>query len=175
MAKKKQIETEIVETVEVVETLPTTQEALSPMVVALQNEINALQEEKRVSRAEFVKQTDKQIAKIKELDETIASKQSKLDEYNALIDSIPEAQRKLSDARNQATNLIAQAETSLKELEKREKTLATATAELSRQKAELDSYNSAQEARAIALDVREKEIKEREKAADGLKKALGLK
>lgn len=180
MPKKKIIASEEVETTTEVETpievtieAPTLSE--SEQIVEWNKELEQLKKDVAESRDNFVKQTDKQFAKIKELDETIASKQAKIDEYNSIIDSIPEAQKKLSDARNQATILISQAETSLKELEKREQTLAKATAKLAEQKAELDATNSAQEARSITLDVREKEIKERDKATDGLKKALGIK
>jgi len=180
MSKKKIIDSEPVETTTKVETpieviieAPTLSE--SEQIVEGNKELEQLKKDVAQSRAGFVEQTDKQIAKIKELDETIASKQAKIDEYNAIIESIPEAQKKLSDARNQATILISQAETSLKEIEKRESTLAKATAELAKQKSELDDTNSAQEARSALIDAREKELKEREKATDGLKKALGIK
>jgi len=175
MPKKKIIASEEVETTTEVETpiieAPTLSE--SEQIVEGNKELAQVKADIAESRAAFVKQTDKQFARIKELDDTIASKQAKVDEYNSIIDTIPEAQKKLSDARNQATILISQAETSLKELEKREKTLEKATAKLAEQKEENDKRASDLELLANDLIQREKNLKEAEKALDPIRKALG--
>lgn len=177
MAKKTKIETEVVDTLETpVETAPTTAEELSPLIVSLQSELQGVQSEIKAYRAAFVEQTDKQLAKISELDATIAGKEEKVAEYTAIIEvSLPEAQKKLSSTKNATGVLLAQAETSLAEVSKREAMLGKATAELAKQKVEQDQKEADLNSLSITLDAREKEIAENAKTLDPLKKALGIK
>ena len=177
MAKKTKDIVETVETlVETTPTAPTTADELSPLIVSLQNELNSVQSEIKASRAEFVVQTDKQLAKIAELDLKIADKQLCVDNYTQICDVfLPLKQKELAEANNEALRIKAEAETSLKEVVKREATLAKATAELAKQKEAQDSKEEALNSLSLTLDAREKEIAENAKTLDPLRKALGIK
>jgi len=176
MPKKKVTEelettTEVGTPTEVISEAPTLSE--SEQIVVGNAELIQLKKDIAESRAEFVKQTDKQFTKIKELDETIASKQSKVDEYNALIDSIPEAQKKVSEARNEATRLIAQAEASMAEVLKRENAIEKTTAEIAKQKEANTIKANELEIQATSLNEREKNLNTAAKEIIAFKNAMG--
>ena len=177
MAKKTK-DTEVVET-PVEETpiaTPTTADELSPLIVSLQNELNSVQEQIKASRNEFVVQTDKQLAKIAELDLKISDKQICVDNYTQICDVfLPLKQKELSEANNEALRIKAEAETSLKEVVKREAILAKATAELSAQKVAQDQKEADLNSLSLTLEEQRKEIAENSKTLDPLKKALGIK
>ena len=173
---KKQVQdapesTEIVETIETIaevsnaapEAVKTEGEQVSEAKV----ELNALREQISASRSEFVTQTDKQFAKIAELDVKIADKQICVDNYTQICDVfLPAKQKELAEANNEAFRVKADAETSLKEVLLREKTLEKATAKLAEQKAELDVKSNELNLLAETLNKKEKELNEREKASD---------
>jgi uncharacterized coiled-coil protein SlyX len=159
------IPVEIVENI--VETMPTSSEELSPLIVSLQSEVDSLRSQINASRAEFVTQTDKQFAKIAELDLKIADKQTCVDNYTQICDVfLPAKQKELANANNEALKVKAEAETSLKEVLVREKTLEKATAKLAEQKELLDAQANDLNLLAETLNKKEKELNEREKASD---------
>jgi chromosome segregation ATPase len=177
MPKKKILddvsEETVIETPEVA--LPTTPDELSPLVVSFQNEIKGLQAEIAASRADFVKTTDKQFARIKELDAVIASKEADLESYNVLIAQIPELQKQYSDARNKTTQIFADAEKAQKDVERAQIQIAKDAASNAEQKALNDTTSANLSTLAQTLQTRSDELDERDKTLAPLKKALGLK
>lgn len=167
MAKGKKVEEEILpvkveDTTEVLQVLSEDEQ-----IVEGNKELAQIRKDIAESRAEFVRQTDKQQEKIKELDALTTAKYNKVVDYNTIVEiELPKKQAELAEANNKAIVIVSQAETFLAEVVKREKVLEKATAELAKQKADLDVQGSEQELRAVALDKREKELNEREKAAD---------
>lgn len=154
---------------------PITVDELSPMVVALQNEINALQEEKKASRAEFVKQTDSQIAQVKELGEKIASKQSQFDEMTNLIENVyPEERKKFVAVQNKANSELGKLQATIDEIARKESELAKGFEKLAQQKTALDNQAVAQENRSEILNAQEKAIKDKEKAVMQAQSAFKL-
>lgn len=173
---KKQVQdapesTEIVETIETIaeasNEAPEAVKTESECITEAQAELKALREQISASRAEFVTQTDKQFAKIAELDVKIADKQICVDNYTQICDVfLPAKQKELAEANNEALRIRADAETSLKEVLVREKTLDKATAELAKQKEALDIKSNELNLLATSLEQKDKELKEREKASD---------
>jgi len=71
-------------------------------IVVCNAELSQLVKDLAISRAEFVTQTDKQIAKIAELDAKIESKQVILHTINDLEIELPVREKEIAYARNEA-------------------------------------------------------------------------
>jgi len=144
-------------------------------IVSWNAELSQLVKDLAISRAEFVTQTDKQIAKIAELDAKIESKQDILNTISDLEIELPARQKEISDARNEAWKIKWQMEASIADIEKRELAIAKTTAQLNEQKSEQDARELAQNTQAETHDKRAKELDKIEKAQSGLKTALWIK
>jgi len=128
------------------------------------------------SRANFVKQTDSQITQIKELEDKISALTTDYNDKKNLIDEVyPVERKKFIDVQNKSSSALGKLQATQDELARKEDELAKGFEALATQKAAQDSRSDALESLSITLSKKEKDLNERDKAADGLKKALGIK
>lgn len=175
MPKKKTETVEIVEEVVATENVETTAIELSEseQIVAGNAELEQIKKDIALSRAQFVEQTDKQIARIAELDSEIASKIAKSEELTNIIDVVyPSERAKFVEVQNAAFKAQGDAEKALnnlvskeKELEKREKSVSEKEEKTAIQKEEL-------EALSVSLTEREKIVANATKEFLAFKKSL---
>lgn len=153
-----------------------TPDELSPQVVQLQKEIAELKIQKDASRAEFVLQTDKQIARVAELDKEIAEKEAKLEEAKNFLDVVFPAERaKFVEVQTKASSELSRLQATQAEIARKEGELAKGFEKLAQDKIALDAQQASLNLSHENLDKREKELNKIEEAQKTLKTALGIK
>tara|TARA_R110000868_G_scaffold178700_1_gene418510 strand:+ start:3922 stop:4308 length:387 start_codon:yes stop_codon:yes gene_type:complete len=119
MPKKKTTEDIIEETI--IETPVLTE---SEQIVSSNAELEQLKKDIAASRTAFVEQTDKQIARSKELDAEIAAKEAKSAELTDLIENVyPTERKKFIKIQNDASVKVGEAETRIAEANTKESDL----------------------------------------------------
>lgn len=179
MPKKKLPEE--VETIEQVETpvevkieAPTLSE--SEQIVEWNKELAQIKADIAESRANFVKQTDSQIAQIKALEDKISSLTADYEEKKNFIELVYPAERtKFVEVQNKATSELGKLQATKDELARKEDELAKGFEKLAKQKENIDAQVEWIRVSNENLKVREKELNEIEEAQKTFKKALGIK
>lgn len=159
MAKKKNETVEELITTDVVELIELSE---SEQIVACNAELEQIKKDVADSRANFVAQTDKQIARIVELDVEISTKSAKAQELTDLIEiTYPAEREKFIAFQNETAVKLGEAESRISSIEKREKDVEKALAEISETKSLQDTRQNDLAELSKSLNDRELELKKK--------------